>query len=911
MSVRNLDKLFQPKSVALIGASNRDKSVGQVVARNLFHSGFSGPVMPVNPKAEAVEGVLAYADVDALPFAPDLAIVCTPPDTVAPIVSALGARGTKACVVITAGFGEGGSEAGHRRLKSVLDAARPHTLRVVGPNCVGTMVPPLGLNGSFAHIGAEPGDLAFLTQSGAMVTAMLDWATPRGIGFSKVVSLGDMADVDFGDLLDYLAGDRDTRAILLYVEAVTHARKFMSAARAAARAKPVIVIKGGRHAEGAKAAASHTGALAGSDAVYDAAFKRAGMLRVDTLEELFDAAETLATTARQARTVGERLAILTNGGGLGVLATDALIGEGGTLAELSPETIERLDTALPATWSRGNPVDIIGDAPGERYEAALSGLLTDRSVDAVLVMHCPVAVADPLESALATVRTLESHQLRSGGQRKPVFTAWLGERAPREARKLFAEKKLPTYGTPEQAVRAFMHLVRYRENQEMLMETAASIPDHRDPDTAAVRRILDAALDEGREWLSEPEAKRVLAAYGIPTVQTREVADAEAALAAAEELGYPVALKILSPDITHKSDVGGVKLDIEGPDQLRRESERMLRRCAAAKPAARLTGFSVQQMARRPGAYELILGILDDLQFGPVVLFGQGGTAVEVIKDKALALPPLNMALARTMMRETRIHRLLEGFRDTPAVDLDAVGRAMIDLAQLAADFQEVAEVDINPLLADPDGVLALDARVKVQPAPDPERRAAWRLAIRPYPKHLESQETLRDGTPVFVRPIRPEDEAALIEAYTHLTPEDVHMRFFHYMKALSHETAARLTQIDYEREMALVCLPQDRPDELWGVVRIAADPDNRAAEYAVTVRSDLKGRGVGYLLMGKILAYAADRGIGEVWGDVLADNERMLQMNRELGFTAERHADDPQVVRVRKPLQPAPAPAR
>ncbi len=899
MSVRNLDKLFEPQSVALIGASNRDKSVGQVVARNLFHSGFAGPVMPVNPKAQAVEGVLAYPDVASLPFAPDLAVVCTPPDSVAGVVGELGARGTKACVVITAGFGEGGDAEGKARRQAVLDAARPHMLRVVGPNCVGLMVPPLGLNGSFAHIGAAPGNLAFLTQSGAMVTAMLDWATPRGIGFSKVVSLGDMADVDFGDLLDYLANDRDTRAILLYVEAVTHARKFMSAARAAARAKPVIVIKGGRHAEGMKAAASHTGALAGSDAVYDTAFKRAGMLRVETLEELFDAAETLSTAARQARSVGERLAILTNGGGLGVLATDALIEAGGTLAELSPETVAQLDGRLPATWSRANPVDIIGDAPGSRYEAALEGLLGDRQVDAVLVMNCPVAVADPLDAAQAVVDTLA----RNPERRKPVFTAWLGEQAPQAARRLFAETHLPSFPTPEQAVRAFMHLVRYRQNQDLLMQTPASVPDHAEPDQSVVREILDRALAEQRTWLTEPEAKRVLAAYGIPTVQTREVADTEAAVAAGEELGYPLALKILSPDITHKSDVGGVKLDIESVDQLRREAARMLRRCREAKPDARIDGFSVQQMARRPGAHELILGVIEDHQFGPVVLFGQGGTAVEVIKDKALALPPLNMTLARSMMRETRIHRLLEGYRDQPAADLDAVARALIDLAQLAADFQEVAEVDINPLLADSQGVLALDARIKVQPAPDPERRPAWRLAIRPYPKHLEQTGELRDGTPMCLRPIRPEDEAALMETYNHLTTEDVHMRFFHYMKSLTHENAARLTQIDYNREMALIGVPADSPNEIWGVARITADPDNATAEYAVAVRSELKGRGLGYLLMQRILAYAAERGIGEVWGDVLAENERMLQMNAELGFTLTRHSDDPGVIRVVKKL--------
>lgn len=905
MSVRNLDALFKPESVALIGASSKAGSVGQVIARNLLHSGFAGPVMPVNPKARAVEGVLAYEDAGALPLTPDLAVICTPPETVAQIVESLGARGTKACVVITAGFGEGGGEEGGRRRQAVLDAARPHMLRIVGPNCVGLMVPPLGLNASFAHIAPKSGDLAFLTQSGAMVTAMLDWATPKGIGFSKIVSLGDMADVDFGDLLDYLAGDRETRAILLYVEAVTHARKFMSAARAAARTKPVIVIKGGRHAEGAKAAASHTGALAGSDAVYDAAFQRAGMLRVETLEELFTAAETLATTARFARSVGERLAILTNGGGLGVLATDALIGAGGRLAELSQATLDTLDGVLPSTWSRGNPVDIIGDAPGSRYEAALAALLKDDGVDAVLAMHCPVAVADPLEAARAVIKSNAND-----GTDKPLFTAWLGDEAPRAARRLFAQERLPSYETPEQAVQAFMHLLTYRRHQEMLTETPAAVPDHGAPDTAAVRTLIDAALEDGRVWLTEPEAKRVLAAYNIPVAETREATDAGAAAAAAEAIGWPVALKILSPDIPHKSDIGGVKLDIETAADLRTEAEAMLKRAQDAMPEARIAGFTVQKMVRRPGAHELILGVVEDRQFGPVLLFGQGGTAVEVIGDKALALPPLNRSLAAALMRGTRVYKLLEGYRDRPAADRDAIARALIDLGGLAADFQEIVEVDINPLLADDKGVVALDARIKIQKAPAPDRRPQWRLAIRPYPKHLEQTHRLPDGTEIHLRPIRPEDEIALKAAFAKLTPEDVHMRFFQYMKALSHETAARLTQIDYNREMALIAGPAAKgggggggDGDIWGVVRIAADPDNANAEYAVAVRSDLRGRGIGYLLMQRIIAYAEDRGIGMLWGDVMAENARMLEMTKDLGFTVRRHSGDAHLVRVTKTL--------
>ena len=901
MTTRNLDFIFKPRSIALVGASRREGSVGQVVARNLFHAGFQGPIMPVNPHERAIEGVLAYPDVTALPEAPDLAIIATPADTVPGIVAALGAQGTRGAVIITAGFNIGQGQLGLERRQQLLDAAKPHTLRIVGPNCVGIALPRQGVNGSFSHIQALPGDLAFVTQSGAMVTAMLDWATPRGIGFSHVVSLGDMADVDFGDMLDYLAVDPSTRAVLLYAEAITDARKFMSAARACARAKPVSVIKGGRHEEGAKAAKSHTGSLAGSDEVYDAAFRRAGALRVFTLEELFDAAQTLSTATALPRNGGGRLAILTNGGGLGVLATDALIDQGGQLAELSQETIERLDGLLPVTWSRGNPVDIIGDAPGERYYGALEVLLEAPEVDAVLALHCPVAVADPTAAAQAVIDSLGPQQKRRG--RPPVFTNWLGEYAPIEARRRFSEAGIPSYDSPERAVRGFMHLVRYRHSQRELMETPPSIPDRGEPDSQRVAALLKRAQEEGREWLSEPEAKEVMAAYHIPVVKTEVAEDVETAVAAAERIGYPVAIKILSHDITHKSDVGGVRLDLNNADAVRSAAEGILQRVRELRPEARVQGFSVQEMVRRPGAHELILGLMEDEQFGPVVLFGQGGTAVEVVRDKAVALPPLNLALARSLMEETRIYRLLEGYRDRPAADIDAIALALVNLSQLAADFAEVAEVDVNPLLADSQGAIALDARVRVKPASEvPQgRRPEYRLAIRPYPKHLEQIGQLRDGTPIRIRPIRPEDEPALQRAFEHLTPEDVRMRFFSHMAALSHEAAARLTQIDYNREMALVGLDPENPEEIWGWVTVAADPDNHSAEYAVAIRSYLKGRGLGYLLMTRILDYAERRGIAEVWGDVLSDNRRMLNMAEELGFTTERNPDDPSIVRVVK----------
>lgn len=901
MTTRNLDALFKPRSVALVGASRREGSVGSVVARNLFHAGFQGPIMPVNPRERAIEGVLAYPDVGALPEPPDLAIIVTPPDTVPGIISRLGEQGTRGAVVVTAGFNVGQGEEGLARRQELLNAARPYTLRVAGPNCIGIMLPKLGLNGSFSHIQALPGDLAFVTQSGAMVTTVLDWATPRGIGFSHVVSLGDMADIDFGDMLDYLAVDPNTRAVLLYAEAITDARKFMSAARACARAKPVIVIKGGRHAESAKAAASHTGALAGSDEVYDAAFRRAGALRVYTLEELFDAAQTLSTATALPGHGGGRLAILTNGGGLGVLATDALIDQGGELADLSSQTLARLNEQLPETWSRGNPVDIIGDAPGKRYAGALETLLEAREVDAILAMHCPVAVADPTIAAQAVIDTLGPRQRRRG--RPPVFVAWLGERAPLEARRRFTKAGLPSYDSPERAVRGFMHLVHYRHNQRELMETPPSIPDVGEPDSARVAALLRRAQAEGREWLSEPEAKEVMAAYRIPVVRTEVVADTESAVAAAERIGYPVVLKILSHDITHKSDVGGVRLDLSDAKAVRVAAEGILERVRESQPDARVEGFSVQEMVRRPGSHELILGLAEDLQFGPVVLFGHGGTAVEVVRDKSVALPPLNLALANSLMAETRIYRLLQGYRDRPAADIDALALALVNLAQLAADFAEISEVDINPLLADSKGIIALDARVRVKPKHEVEgdRASPHRLAIRPYPKHLEQLGELRDGTAIRIRPIRPEDEPALQRTFEHLTPEDVRMRFFSHMTALSHEAAARLTQIDYNREMALVGLDPENPQEIWGWVTVAADPENHAAEYAVAIRSYLKGRGLGYLLMTRILDYAKTRGIQEVWGDVLADNRRMLSMAGDLGFVTERNPDDPGVVRVVK----------
>ncbi|MGO1119456.1 bifunctional acetate--CoA ligase family protein/GNAT family N-acetyltransferase [Rhodovibrionaceae bacterium A322] len=900
MSLANFDKVFAPRSIALIGASNRPKSVGQVLAKNLFNSSFSGPIMPVHPRNSAVEGVLAYASVAELPLAPDLAVVCTPPDTVSPVIEQLIERGNRAAVVITAGFGESNDAEGLARAERVLQLAREHAYRIVGPNCVGTMMPHLGVNATFSHINALKGDLAFVTQSGAMVTAMLDWATPRGIGFSHVVSMGDMLDVDFGDMLNYLALDPKTRAILLYVEAVTDARKFMSAARAAARGKPVIVIKGGRQAEGAKAAASHTGALAGSDEVYNAAFQRAGMLRVTTLEELFDAAQTLATARPLSHGGKDKLAILTNGGGLGVLATDALVGQGGRLASLSAETIEKMNAHLPATWSHGNPVDIIGDAPGSRYAAALDALLEDQDVDAVLVMNCPTAVSDMEEAARAVVDTYKANKRRP---KKPLFTAWLGQDAPQSSRQFFNDGHYPTYDTPERAVRGFMHLVRYRRGRELLMETPDAHPEAIEPDMARAKALMAAVRTEGREWLSEPESKELLSLYGIPVVSTRHVAGEEEVKAAARDIGFPVALKIVSPEITHKSEVGGVMLNLQTEEEVSYAAHAMAKRVKATRPDATLQGFSVQSMSNRPGAIELILGMTLDHQFGPAILFGEGGTAVEVVADKAVALPPLNMSLAHHMMEETRVYKRLKGYRDQPAADLDAIAHSLVKLSQLAADLADVAEVDINPLLADSKGVVALDARVRLTAEAAVEGVTSERLAIRPYPRRLEGQLTLLDGRAISIRPIRPEDEPALKRMVGYLTKEDLRLRFFTYVTELTHETAARLTQIDYDREMAFVALDPDDSQEIWGVVRLSCDPDNQRGEYAVALRSNLKGQGLGFALMQRILDHADQRGVAEVWGSVLKENHRMLDVCQELGFTRKADPDDASVVIVTRKM--------
>jgi acetyltransferase len=894
LTIRNLEHLLNPASVALVGASPEEARVGNKIAHSLISEGFAGPCYFVNPKYKEVLGRPCYKDIASLPAAPDLAVIATPPATVPGLIAELGAKGTRAAVVVTAGF------SGLRQ--QLLDAAKPYCLRIQGPNVLGLMLPHIGFNASFSHRGAPKGDLAFLSQSGALITGIVDWAAARDIGFSHVVSLGDMLDVDFGDMLDYLAGDTLSRAILIYMEALTNAPKFISAARRAARVKPVIVVKSGRHAAGAKAAMSHTGALAGSDAAYTAAFRRTGLLRVKTMPDLFAAAEMLA---RAPRLTGERLAIVTNGGGAGVLAADELQDFGGTLAPLDDATRSRLDKVLPPTWSHGNPVDMIGDAGPDRYAATVTEIMADQSTDAVLIMQCPNALASSTENANAVIGALDAVK-KQGRYVKPVITCWLGDEAAKEARTRFARERIPTFETPEDAVSGYMQLVRHARAQTELAAMPGAPIHETGIDAAAAKRVITEALAAGRTVLTAIEAQAVLEASGIPIAKPLVAADAADVVAKARTVLASHAacvIKILSRDISHKSDVGGVRLGIESAAAAGIAAQEMLARVALVRPQAKIDGFMVEPMIRRPNAHETIVGVTDDQTFGPMILFGAGGTAVEVVGDRALSLLPLDTHLAEQLIRETRISRLLAGYRDRPAADVAAIAATLVRVSQMVVRHPEIAELDINPLLADENGVLALDARIRIA---DPAKPGARRpLAIRPYPSQYETTiEGIGKLGPIDVRPVRPEDELLYEKFFSKVTQDDMRLRFFAPRTNLSHKFLARLTQIDYAREMAFVAIHRATGD-LIGVVRLILDPDLVSGEYAILLRSDLKGIGLGWRLMKTLIDYAGAEGVQSITGTVLSMNTTMLDMARELGFVVRPIAGDASVVEVVLTIKP------
>ena len=897
MSTYRLDSIFRPRAVAVVGSQSRPRSVGRAVVENLLASGFSGPIGLVNKHPSPMDGVATVRHLHELPWTPDLVVIATPAATVPQLAAEAAAKGAAAVVVLTAAMGSGpGSPAA--QLEAL---TREKGLRVLGPNCLGVIAPHARLNASLASRFPKAGDLALISQSGAISGGLVEWSMSQPVGFSAVVSLGDALDVDFADLLDYFATDSRTRAILLYVEAIRDARKFMSAARAAARTKPVVVVKSGHGGspQVTPAGSTHTQNLARPNAVYGAAFRRAGLLRVRSLHELFAAARTLG----QVRPFqGRRLAILTNGGGVGALSVDHLYEQGGSLATLSEATRDALDRILPVGWSRTNPVDLLTDIDADRYAATIDALLADPGNDALLAVNVPTVLSSSSEAAHAVTRVLS--QRPGHGTRKPVFTVWLGNDPQAEA--VLDAAQVPRYPNESDAVAGFMHLVRHREVQAALMETPPSLPEDFSPDVALARTLVDSALDAGQTWLDPLATTQLLAAYGIPMAPLWRADDADDAARIAAPLlaeGATVAVKILSPDIPHKSDVDGVRLNLANANAVREAAAGILQRARERRPEARIEGVLVQPTVLRPKARELIAGIADDPVFGPVIAFGRGGTAVEVINDQAVALPPLDLRLAHELIARTRVSRVLKAYRDVPAADERAVALVLVKLAQLAADIPEIQQLDINPLLADREGVVAVDARIAVARGRALHKgRGHPRFAIFPYPKEWERTIELADGQPALVRPVRPEDDAMFREFFTHVTDEDLRLRFFQSVRHFSHEFIARLTQLDYARSIALVAIhPQTH--EMLGAVRLHADANYEKGEYGILVRSDLKGHGIGWKLMQIMIEYARWLGLKVIEGQVLRENRTMLAMCESLGFTVKLDPDDPTLMNVSLPV--------
>jgi acetyltransferase len=882
-----LTPLFEPASVALIGATERASSVGSVIMNNLLAARYSGALYAVNPKYREVRGVPCFASVKKLPERVDLAVIATPAATVPGVIEECGAAGVRAACIITAGFSEAGP-AGAKLERALIEHARRHHLRVLGPNCLGLQRPSIGLNATFGGSTTLAGSLGMVSQSGALCAAMLDWAGPNGIGFSSVVSLGGSTDIDFGEVIDYLVDDSRTEHILLYVEGVRDARRFVSALRAAARVKPVILMKSGRHPAGTRAAVSHTGAIVGDDDVFDAVVRRAGVVRVRTIGQMVAAAHALA---KRVKPRGERLAIVTNGGGPGVMAADHASDLGIPLAEFSPATIETLQRALPANWSHGNPVDLIGDAPPERYREALAACIADDNVDGVLAILSPQGMTTPLESARAVIETAK-------GSSKPLLTCWMGEEQVASSRRLFVEAGIPTFRTPEPAVEMFAHVSSFYRNQRLLLQTPGPQAEASPPDLEGARLVIENVLAERRTVLSEMEAKALLAAFRIPVAQALVARDAHEAVVIAEELGLPVAMKICSADITHKSEVGGVRLGVASAHAVSEAFEEILANAARERPQARLAGVIVEPMLDRPHGRELMVGMLRDPVFGPALVFGAGGATVEVQRDRAVALPPLNAFLVADMIQGTRVSRMLGSFRQMPPADLKALESVLLRVSEMVCELPELMELDINPLLLDERGAIAADARIVVERQRPAERYA--HMAIHPYPARLVSSWVASDGTHVHLRPIRPEDAAMEQEFVKRLSPESRYFRFMNTLRELTPVMLMRFTQIDYDREMAFVATAErDGREVEIAVCRYVTNPDGETCEFALVVADDWQRRGVGRRMMSALIDAARARGLKALVGHVLAENAPMLGLCAKLGFTVSDSSEGPTVKQV------------
>lgn len=876
-----IDRMLNPKTVAAIGASDTEGSVGQALMRNLLLGKDRRKIYPVNPNHEVVMGPKCYSAVSKVPEHVDLAVIATPARTVPSMVEECVKAGVDGVVILSAGFREIGVE-GAKLEEEIKRVQAKSDIRILGPNCVGLIRPQINLNATFLRDNPPPGQIAFVSQSGALGSAILNWAISARIGFSMFASLGSTLDMDYGDMIDYLGEDPNTRSIMIYMEGVANAKKFMSAARGFARTKPIIVLKAGKHGAGAKAAASHTGALAGDYTVYDAAFKRAGVVMVDEIGDLFNCASVLDSRFLPA---GPRLAIVTNAGGPAVLAADSIMSHGGELAKLSDETMRTMDTNLPRFWSHGNPLDILGDADVNRFELAVKSCIADPEVDGLLVIYTPQGTTQPALVAEAVAKI-------AAGRRKPMLTVWMGEESVRNARDIFYKNDIPTYSTPEQAVKTYMYMYRYRRNLDLLYQTPEELSVDFSPPKSHLKVILKKAAIE-RKALTQAEVDRFLDSYDIPRADGALAKTVEQASMIATEIRYPVVLKIASQDILHKTDVSGVITNINTANELTENYKLILERTRKAKPDARIDGVYVQKMVRDVD-YELMLGSKKDEDFGSVILFGMGGIGVELLKDVSVGLPPLNQILARRVVEETKIYEALsKGLRNKPPIDLRQLEEIIVRFSNMIVDFPEIGEMDINPMGVSGGKLCVLDARIIIESRTYEQTQSYPHLVIMPYPSKYVTPWRLKDGTEVTLRPIRPEDEPMELEFIRGLSTETSRFRFFQIIKDLPHEALVRFCNIDYDREMAFIAEKRDgdRRTEI-GVSRLILEPNKTRGEFAVVVADEFQGKGLGIKLVDMLIDVAREKGVGEIYGIVMSENVKMISLCEKLGFSVRRERD-------------------
>ncbi|KTC99761.1 bifunctional acetate--CoA ligase family protein/GNAT family N-acetyltransferase [Legionella feeleii] len=885
-----LYRMFNPGSIAVIGASDKPLSVGAKVFTNLL-ADFSGPIFPVNPKYKTVQGNPCFPSIKEINHPVDLAVIVTPAAVVPQIMIECGEKNVRHAIILSAGFGEANAE-GKELEQTVIDLAKQFKIRFVGPNCLGGRRPSIGLNATFENSPVLSGNLAFISQSGALCAAILDWAFEEQVGFSTVVSLGNCADIGFGELLDYLALDQKTDCILLYIEGIKNARKFMSGLRAASRLKPVIAIKAGRHSQGARAAISHTGAMIGADDVFDAALRRAGVVRVNSIKELFSAAEVFSNSCRAK---GNQLTIITNGGGAGVMAADRAADLNIPLSELTDETISYLDSILPSHWSHRNPIDILGDATPERYQQVIKACLKDENCDGLLIILVPVAMSEPLRVAEQVSEIIRQSE-------KPILTCWMGKTQVGEANNLFAKHKIPSFNTPEVAVDAFSYLANYYHNQQLLLQVPEPLSYQSQPDISGAQLIIESAVAEHRKILTATESKAILRAFGIPITQTILAHTATEALVAAESLGFPVVMKIHSPDITHKQDVSGVQLNITNAEAVRTFFYQLIERAQKKMPTARIIGVTVEPMYKTSNDRELMVGIIKDPVFGPTINFGAGGSLIEIMQDRAIALPPLNNYLIKNLIARTRIAKLLGEFRNKPAVNITAIEELLLRVSEMVCELPQIEEMDINPLIVNDKEVVAVDARIVINF--ETSFIPYSHLAIHPYPSHLISHWQLADGTSVLIRPIRPEDAKLEQNFIRHLSSEAKYFRFMGALRELTPEMLKRTAQIDYDREMAMVAVIQNKGREsIIGIAYYYVYPDLTSCEFALVTADKWQNKGIGSHLMTSLMSVAKTKNLKNMEGIIMSANQPMLALAKSLGFSIKPAKEDPALLLAGKVL--------